>query len=104
MVFHRHVNQMMARLLCSVIGHLMVVDSMQELDALILKPNTHYWIDLNDIETEGIWKTFLTGDAGFIAWRVQEPSNVTDEDCVVIHQNVMVDVPCAMTWEFICEI
>ena len=103
-VFHKLVGQMMARLLCSVIGHLMVVDSKQELDALILKPNTHYWIDLNDIENEGNWKSSLTGNAGFIRWRMNEPSNSTEEDCGILYENEMADGPCPMKWQFICEV
>ena len=95
---------MLARLLCSVIGHLVVIDSQNELD--LLAPNfvDRYWVDLNDIGTEGKWVTSLTGKASFINWTTpNEPSDRTYWDCAIITNKKMHDADCILKNHFICE-
>ena len=105
MAFHKVVNQMLARLLCSVVGHLAVISSQNDLDVLAPNSGAGYWVDLNDIETEGRWVTSLTGKASFINWRSSsEPSNATDEDCVIISNKEMHDIYCSAKRNFICKI
>ena len=105
MIIDRFVDQMLARLLCSVIGHLVVIDSQNELDLLAPNLGAAYWVDLNDIETEGKWVTSLTGNAGFINWNIPtEPSNGTDKDCAMIRFKRMDDANCILKNHFICEI
>ena len=79
MIIDRLVDQMLARLLCSVIGHLVVINSQVELDILASSLIDRYPVDLNDIEIEGKWVTSLTGDASFINWTTpNESSDRTD--------------------------
>ena len=102
MAFHKVVNQMLARLLCSVVGHLAVINSQNDLDVLAPKFNDVYWVNLNDTETEGRWVTSLTGNASFISWR--SSSNATDEDCAIIFSKQMHDINCSVKRNFICKI
>ena len=104
MIIDRFVDQMLARLLCSVIGHLVVIDSQNELDLLAPNLGAAYWVDLNDIETEGKWVTSLTGNASFINWEIPEPTNGPDEDCASIINRNMRDTICTAKFHFICEI
>ena len=95
---------MIARLLCSVIGHLMVIDSQQELDAVAKNETTIYWIDLNDFDTEGNWVVSLTGEKGYTNWRnSNENSGSTNENCALILSKRMVDVRCSRLERPICE-
>ena len=96
-MIHKLVDQMLARLLCSAIGHLAAIKSQNDLDILASQESGRYWVDLNDIETEGKWVTSLTGNAGFINWNFPtEPSNGTDEDCAMIRLRRMHDANCIL--------
>ena len=82
-VFHRRVQHVTAHLVCSIVGHLVVIDDQTELDQL--NQTARYWIDMNDVETEGTWVSSFTGDASFLSWGFMEPA-ATDpgnEDCGV---------------------
>ena len=102
-IFTIQVQQMIARLLCGVIGHLMVIDSQQELDAVAPNETTRYWIDLNDLEAAGNWVTSLTGRNGFTKWQAREPTNKQDECCVVVKSKRMLDSFSTSSHKFVCE-
>ena len=103
-MIHKLVDQMLARLLCSAIGHLAAIKSQNDLDILASQESGRYWVDLNDIETEGKWVTSLTGNASFINWEIPEPTNGPDEDCASIINRNMRDTICTAKFHFICEI
>ena len=103
-MIHKLVDQMLARLLCSAIGHLAAIKSQNDLDILASHESGRYWVDLNDIETEGKWETALTGNASFINWEIPEPTNGPDEDCASIINRNMRDTICTAKFHFICEI
>ena len=101
MVIHKPLHQMLARLLCSVIGHLTVINSIVELNVLAPNSKNRYCVDLNDIEMEGKWVTSLTGKASFFNWKTPgEPSGGPNEDCVFINNGVMRVASCVARHEF----
>ena len=104
MVFNTTVQPVTAHLVCSIIGHLAVISDQTELDQL--NQTATYWIDMNDIETEGTWVSSFTDDASFISWAPNEPSTTQEEieDCGFITGNSgMADDQCTSVRAFICE-
>ena len=70
-----------------------------------------YWIGLNDIQTEGIFKWISSNTTpSFTNWNPanpREPNNYFGEDCVVLrelHNFKWNDVPCRSKHRFICEL
>ncbi|XP_062131315.1 accessory gland protein Acp29AB-like [Drosophila sulfurigaster albostrigata] len=92
-------------------AHLVSLQSEAERNALISKlTESTYWIDVNDIETEGEYISLKTGEqAPFLKWDSGEPNNMQDEDCVLlIHSQassyyLMNDGHCVSKCNFICE-
>ncbi|XP_022226042.2 CD209 antigen-like protein B [Drosophila obscura] len=99
---------------CHEMGaHLVSLQSEDELKALrrFLDSDHIYWIDLNDIETEGEYISATTGIQGtFFHWHENEPNNFGNgERCVELNtylngkEGWMNDVPCSQSHDFICE-
>ena len=83
-IFDIAVRQITAHLLCGVIGHLLIIDTEQELDSVVPNDSTRYWTDLEDFEEEGKYVSLLTGQQGIQRWGTGEPGNATRMDCVYI--------------------
>jgi len=81
---------------------------LEELDKKLIKLE-HYWLGINDLETEGKYVSEATGKkATYLAWRSGEPDNLVDEDCVFISsvknlRKSMNDLPCSQQHYFICQ-
>ncbi|XP_034098512.2 accessory gland protein Acp29AB-like [Drosophila albomicans] len=91
-------------------AHLVSLQSEDERNAIIsqLTAST-YWIDVNDMETEGEYISLKTGEqAPFLKWHSGEPNNMQDEDCVLLIRTqtsyyLMIDGRCVSECNFICE-
>ena len=63
-------------------------------------------IGLNDRGSEGTW-VWVSGGSGYTYWAPGEPNSGggtgSDEDCVIISNEGMRDVPCAQLTPYICE-
>ncbi|KAH8412033.1 hypothetical protein KR222_007092, partial [Zaprionus bogoriensis] len=76
--------------------------------AVHLKTDFSYWIDLNDLGTEGEYRSTATGRAPhFIHWQSGNPNNLWNEDCVELWYHhgkyLMNDFDCNKRKAFICE-
>ena len=97
------VEHVMAQLICSIVGRLVIIESQAELDQLTR--SGLYWVDMNDITAEGTWVSSFTGGASFVHWGLHEYINSENEDCGITKEgNVMGDAPCLNYFlAFICE-
>ncbi|KAG7216968.1 hypothetical protein INR49_001622 [Caranx melampygus] len=100
-------------------GHLASLTTREEHEAVEKESRrigsfyTHYWIGLNDIQTEGEWKWVDKSNLTHPFWdrlNAQEPDNNQSggpegEDCVVVdsHSQTWSDVPCTFLYPRICE-
>jgi len=81
---------------------------LEELDKKLIKLE-HYWLGINDLNTEGEYVSEATGKkATYLTWRSGEPDNLVDEDCVFISsvknlRKSMNDLPCSQQHYFICQ-
>ncbi|XP_034473564.1 C-type lectin domain family 4 member K-like isoform X2 [Drosophila innubila] len=89
-------------------GHLASIQSSSEVSEL----NTHlqsysdYWIDINDLGSEGLYISATTGrKASKLYWNTNEPNNLNNnEHCVIHNKNYqMNDDNCNNTKLFICK-
>ena len=69
--------------------------------------NTEYWIGLNDIENEGTYTWYHSGQGSerFTAWGQGEPTELEGEDCVAMSQEHFLfwaDRPCNETRDVVC--
>ncbi|XP_034478043.1 pulmonary surfactant-associated protein D-like [Drosophila innubila] len=91
-------------------GNLAGLQSEQEFKAVSEKlTNEHYWLDINDLGTEGVFKLLSTGkEAPYLYWRYPEPNNKGgNENCVQVlrvdSKYAMNDNSCDFKFNFICE-
>ncbi|KAM9782993.1 uncharacterized protein ACB057_015281 [Neosynchiropus ocellatus] len=85
---------------------LVIIDSERE-NEFLSRFFPRVWIGLSDTDKEGEWK-WVDGTAltGATYWMSGEPNDHrTNEDCVELKQNSKEwnDVPCSLTFPFICE-
>ncbi|KAH9505528.1 C-type lectin domain 4 member M [Bulinus truncatus] len=93
-------------------AHLYTVKSSFKMKILLLY-NTEYWVGLNDIQVEGVYRWI---DDGSIISQSQmkeyfmagEPNNANnDEDCIVYNygnSRALNDIACSVTKKYICEL
>ena len=103
-MFDIEVLQVTAILLCDVLGHLLIVDSKQEFDAVAPSGSTKYWIDMMHLQSNGVYISSLTGRRGYEEWDNGEPGNITLRSCVFIANKKMTNWICYDKLRFICEI
>ncbi|XP_034473569.1 accessory gland protein Acp29AB-like [Drosophila innubila] len=92
-------------------GHLVSIKNLSEFNAIIatLQPHKHYWIDLNDLGTEGVFLSVATGlQPTYVNWHPPGPDNYRNlEHCGELwwHNNkhLMNDNQCNTKKFFICE-
>lgn len=91
-------------------GYLVNIESQDEFDELVkhLIPAHMYWIGINDLANEGVYRTTATGRAPkFLKWSPHNPNNIFNEDCVelwyVHNKYQMNDGRCNHDRHFICE-
>jgi len=88
-------------------AQLAVIRNEEELKALKAKlpKDRIYWLDLNDLETEGEFKSSATGKlATFLKWRAGQPNNSNgSQHCVNILDGLMYDNKCESLSYFICQ-
>jgi len=82
---------------------------LEELDKKLIKLD-HYWLGINDLNTEGEYVSEATGKkATYLIWRRGQPDNYGNEDCVHIssmkdlRSKSMNDLPCTEKHYFICQ-
>lgn len=106
------VNWFVAVHKCLALGaHLASLQSQAELNALLphLRASDNYWIDLNDLGTEGNFLSIVTGlPPTFLNWHWGNPSNShNNEHCGELHnynnQFRMNDNQCSKLQMYICE-
>ncbi|EDV32521.2 uncharacterized protein Dana_GF19731 [Drosophila ananassae] len=71
-----------------------------------LKENTSYWIDLNDIQSEGKFISSVTWNPPtYFKWHNNHPFVHTGniEDCVFLYNGKMQDFDCNYKGNFICQ-
>jgi len=71
-------------------GYLAEIKAKDQQNAInqILHSEAHYWIGLNDLAEEGVFKWAESHDnVGFTNWHSGEPNNRDNEDCVMIWVN-----------------
>lgn len=109
---HREkVNWFVAGDICRTMGgHLVSFKNWREFSKVRdqLQGNNDYWIDLNDLGTEGQFRSVDTGFMPeFTYWHWGEPNNGKDEDCVDLwykdSKHYMNDANCMVLKSFICE-
>ncbi|KAM8717718.1 hypothetical protein ACLKA7_004423 [Drosophila subpalustris] len=92
-------------------GHLVSIKNLSEFNAIIakLQPEKHYWIDLNDLGTEGVFLSVTTGlKATYFNWHPSNPDNYQNlEHCGELwwynNKHLMNDNKCNTKKFFICE-
>lgn len=91
-------------------GHLANIKDQAEFNAIIakLEPNKRYWIDINDLGTEGIFISGTTGlKATYLVWHPNNPDNYQNNEhcgCLWFHDKyLMNDDNCNSNMLFICE-
>jgi len=66
----------------------------------------YYWIDLSDLQEEGIWK-WMEQDvpAFYLNWQPGQPDNhVSNQDCGLIYKaGGWDDAKCDNSYHYICE-
>lgn len=94
----------------SLNAHLASVHNQSEMDALVKESkNNFYWLDINDLSTEGEFLSSTTGKKPiYFNWAPNEPNNALgNEDCVILVSynsiNNMNDEVCEKVSFFICE-
>ncbi|XP_022225967.2 interaptin-like [Drosophila obscura] len=102
-----------ARDRCQELGsHLASLQDQQEFDLVTkdLYDVYYYWLDVNDIETEGVYMSSTTGKkANFLKWRQIPDDWKGNEDCVELAYESkanamgMNDVHCSEKHMYICE-
>ena len=68
--------------------------------------NTGTWIGGSDLDTEGVLKWAISGNAlTFTDWTDGDPNNAEEEDCVALYdyQGLWVDIDCSESFRAICE-
>lgn len=97
---------------CLALGaHLVSIQSQVEMNGLLpqLKASENYWIDINDLGTEGNFLSIVNGlPPTFVNWHSGNPSNSNNnEDCGELHsynnQFRMNDNNCVKYQLYICE-
>ncbi|XP_062138065.1 accessory gland protein Acp29AB-like [Drosophila sulfurigaster albostrigata] len=68
-------------------------------------PGTPYWVDVNDIVTEGKYMSSTTSlEVKYLKWKDSEPSDNNDQDCVGFDYFYdMSNYNCWEKFNFICE-
>ena len=64
------------------------------------------WLGGSDQEEEGVWKWSDGTPWNFQLWNLQEPSNVTDQDCLIqfgLNVKEWKDYPCNYERNFVCS-
>ncbi|XP_017153801.1 protein Hook homolog 1-like [Drosophila miranda] len=102
-----------ARDRCQELGsHLASLQDQQEFDIVTkdLYDVFYYWVDVNDIETEGVYMSSTTGKkANFLKWRQTPDDWNGKEDCVELAYESkanamgMNDIHCSEKHMYICE-
>ena len=95
---------------CKAMGaHLVEYENQQEIDAVISALNlggkSRHWIGLDDITQEGtfVWEHSGQNLSYSEAWKVGEPNDRNNEDCVVQHRGNWSDAECDQVYNYICE-
>lgn len=106
------VNWFVAGDICRTMGaHLVSFQNQCEFNEVVsrLRSNTSYWIDLNDLGTEGQFRSVVTGyKPRYQKWHDDEPNNGRfEEHCCDLWYNkqlhLMNDSTCTHLKSFICE-
>jgi hypothetical protein len=64
---------------------------------------TRFFVDGNDIQTEGHWVFSDGSPMSFKPWDRNEPTRGTSQNCMLVLSDKYHDVPCAYLEKFICE-
>ena len=103
-IFNIGVRHITAYMLCEIIGHLVIIDSKEEFDAVVPRGSAKYWIDLFRYADDTSFVATLTGKSGYQEWNSLGPGNTTLEKCVFIADKKMENSLCSAKLGFICEI
>ncbi|XP_020804762.1 C-type lectin 37Db-like, partial [Drosophila serrata] len=97
----------------SLNGNLISLKNEGEWNAITARLNkqSSYWVDLNDLEKEGEFKSETSGQAApFLKWDIAEPNNlafsINNENCVELraqYNHYMNDNNCYSKNYYICE-
>ncbi|KAL7736392.1 hypothetical protein ACLKA6_014857 [Drosophila palustris] len=95
---------------CRAMGaNLAGLQSQADLSAVSEKlTHDHYWLDINDLAEEGVFKLLSTGkESTYLNWHYPEPNNKNVENCVELLKldslYAMNDNHCEYKFSFICE-
>ncbi|KAH8255342.1 hypothetical protein KR038_001376, partial [Drosophila bunnanda] len=111
---HEAVNWSEALATCkSLNGSLLSLQNDEEWRAITARLNKHksYWLDINDLETEGDFESATSGQAApFLKWDIAEPNNlafsINNENCVELrsqYNHYMNDINCFEENYYICQ-
>ncbi|KAH8411870.1 hypothetical protein KR222_000933, partial [Zaprionus bogoriensis] len=98
---------------CSELGgYLVTFQNQGEFDEVVkyLRPNVHYWIGANDVQTLRQYRPIDDSlGGGYFRWHKDEPSSHHDnEHCVELkffdNMHLMNNVRCDFKFESICEL
>jgi len=91
-------------------GHLVSITNLSEFNAITteLQPDKHYWIDVNDHGTEGLYLSAATGlQATYLNWHTDNPGHNNTNHCGELRFNenkhLMYINACNDKELFICE-
>ncbi|XP_034473562.1 uncharacterized protein LOC117780970 [Drosophila innubila] len=91
-------------------GHLVSITNLSEFNAITtgLQPHKHYWMDVNDLGTEGLYLSAATGlQATYLNWHTDNPGHNITNHCgeLRFHENkhLMYISDCNDKELFICE-
>ncbi|XP_017129303.1 accessory gland protein Acp29AB-like [Drosophila elegans] len=98
----------LARSTCNSFGGILAsIRDEEELNLIQakLRRDTHYWIGINDRESEGKFVSLASGEPHtFLKWAVNQPNNLENQDCVTLYNGEMFDFSCPTEYYFICQV
>ncbi|XP_043832102.1 C-type lectin domain family 17, member A [Dromiciops gliroides] len=87
-------------------SHLVIISSTEEQNFLIKARNSirTYWLGLTDREVEGVWQWLDGSSITLSFWKLGEPNNMRNEDCVImLLDGQWNDAYCDLNTYWICE-
>lgn len=86
-------------------GHLLNIESREEMDAILAKTPNGNWISGNCLSKFGSWISATSGySMPYLKWLPGEPNNwCGDEYCIELYLSGFNDLGCHIARNFICE-
>lgn len=88
----------------SIAAYLAIPDDQPELDGLVGLAATSIWVGIDDLQTEGTYRTVIGQVATFLPFAVSEPDGTPLQNCLFADdQSQLHDQSCSSNLPAICE-